>query len=353
MRILLIRTSALGDVVHCLPVLTALRRALPEARIGWVVEDLFAPLLNDHPGLDEVVPVRLRAWRKRPLAGETRRELFRFLRRLRAFRADVAVDLMGNHKAGVIARLSGAGRRIGPAKDDRRERSSALWIGEPVPVRAEHAVDRALATVAPLLASADGEPGGLGALGTPADFGGDDLMPGAAAAEAESGAAPFALVHPGAGWGNKVYPPERWGAVARGLAERCGVATRVALSPSPAERRMAETIVATSGGAASTVEAADLATLVALSRGARLVLGGDSGPIHLAHALGTPVLCVMGPTDPARHGPYGAPEHALARPLPCSYCYRRFTATKACLLEITPETVLERAGYILLCSGSS
>ncbi len=350
MRILLIRTSALGDVVHCLPVLVALRRRLPEARIGWVIEDLFAPLLEGHPALDEVVPVRLRAWRKRALAGDTRRELFRFLRRLRAFRADVAVDLMGNHKAGVIARLSGAKRRVGPAQDDRRERSSALWIDEPVPVRGEHAVDRALATVAPLLAHAAGEREARAV-----DFGGDDLMAGAAAgpdAAADDGE-PFVLVHPGAGWGNKVYPPERWGAVAGGLAERCGVATRVALSPSPAERRMAETIVASSGGAASTVEAADLATLVALSRRARLVLGGDSGPIHLAHALGTPVLAVMGPTDPARHGPYGAPDGALARPLPCSYCYRRFTETKACLLEIAPEAVLERAVYILVCSGSS
>lgn len=347
MRILLIRTSALGDVVHCLPALVALRRRLPEARIGWVVEDLFAPLLDGHPALDEVVPVRLRTWRKRPLAGGTRRELFRFLRRLRAFRADVAVDLMGNHKAGVIARLSGAKRRVGPARDDRRERSSALWIDEPVAIRGEHAVDRALSTVAPLLGAAPGAPDP-----TAVDFGGDDLIPGAAAAGAAGDGEPFVLVHPGAGWGNKVYPPERWGAVARGLVERAGVATRVALSPSPAERRMAESIVAASGGAASTVEAADLATLVALSRRARLVLGGDSGPIHLAHALGTPVLAVMGPTDPARHGPYGAPESSLARPLPCSYCYRRFTDTKACLLEITPEAVLERAVYILLCSGS-
>lgn len=345
MRILLIRTSALGDVVHCLPVLSALRRALPEARIGWVVEDLFAPLLAGHADLDEVVPVRLRAWRKRPLGGGTRRELFRFLRRLRAFRADAAVDLMGNHKAGVIARLSGAARRIGGSKNDRRERSSAVWIDEPVALRGEHAVDRALSTVAPLLG---GDPG-------PADFRGAEVIPDAALPAgswpAEDG--PFALVHPGAGWGNKVYPPERWGAVARGLAERAGVGTLVALSPSPAERRAAETIVEASGGAARAVEAAGLDTLVALSRRALLVLGGDSGPIHLAHALGTPVLSVMGPTDPARHGPYGAPERALAHPLPCSYCYRRFDDTKACLLEIPAAAVLERAVYILLDSGSA
>jgi heptosyltransferase-1 len=334
-NLLLIRTSALGDVVHCLPALTALRRHLPEARIGWVVEDVFAPLLQGHPDLDEVLPVALRRWRKRPAQPATRRELFGSLRRLRAFRADVALDLMGNYKAAVLARLSGAGRRIGLERSARREPSSALWINEPVPARGEHAVERALAVLEPL-----GVPPG------PADFGGAKLP--AAPASAGEPTGPFALLHPGAGWGNKVYPPERWAAVARGLAARSGLATRVALSPSREERELARRIVELAGGAAATIEAGELTTLVGLSRRARLVLGGDTGPVHLAHALGTPAVCVMGPTDPARHGPYGAPERALARRLPCSYCYRRFDSTKACLLEIQPGEVVERAVYMLL-----
>lgn len=346
MRILLVRTSALGDVVHCLPVLTALRRHLPEARIAWVVEDLFAPLLAGHPDLDEVVPVRLRAWRKQPVSRDTRHEVLEFLRRLRAFRADLALDLMGNHKAGVILRLSGAKRRVGPARGERREPSSALWINEPVAVPGEHAVDRALATLAPLGVAPGAPAGGV-------DFGGEKLMPDAGAQPAPEGPEPFVLLHPGAGWGNKIYPPERWGAVARGIAERSGIETRVALSPSPFERELAAAIVAASGGAASAVEAGDLSTLAVLSRRSRLVLAGDTGPLHLAHALGTPVLCVMGPTDPARHGPYGAPELALARPLPCSYCYHRFAETKACLLELEARDVVERAVYVLVHSGSA
>jgi heptosyltransferase-1 len=100
MRILLIRTSALGDVVHCLPVLTALRRHRPEARIGWVVESSMAPLLEGHADLDVILPVRLRAWRKRALAPRTLREVAQFVGRLRAFSPDVVIDLMGNHKAG-------------------------------------------------------------------------------------------------------------------------------------------------------------------------------------------------------------------------------------------------------------
>lgn len=341
MNILIIRTSALGDVVHCLPVLSALRRHLPDARIGWVVDRVFAPLLDGHPDLDEVLAVGLREWRGRTFRAGTRREARAFLRRLRAFRADVALDLMGNHKAGVLARLSGARRRIGLGRADRREPSSALWINRPAPARGEHAVDRALAVLAPL-----GVPPG------PPDFGGARLSGERAGdgAQPPGGTPRFALLHPGAGWGNKVYPPERWAAVARGLAERSGIETRVALSPSPTERGLAGRIVELAAGAASTAEAGELPDLVSLSRRASLVLGGDSGPVHLAHALGTPVVCVMGPTDPARHGPYGAPERAIARRLPCSYCYRRFASTKACLLEIEPRDVVERAVQLLLDS---
>ncbi len=345
MRILILRTSALGDVVHCLPVLAALRRHLPEARLGWVIESAFAPLLAGHPGLDALIEVRLRAWRRRPFAASTGREVARLLRSLRAFRADVVLDLMGNHKAGILGAATLARRRIGLGRRQRREPSSVIWVTETVEARGGHAVERALAVLER-----------LGLPDEPPDFGGDRLFAGALAPEPEPGEETarqaFCLIHPGAAWGNKVYPPERWGAVARGLAARLGVRVRIALPPSPAERQLADRIVRASDGAAEPVEAADLATLGALSRRARLVLGGDSGPVHLAHALGTPVVCLMGPTDPERHGPYGDPRSAIARRLPCSFCYRRFASTKACLLEITPDAVVERAAAILLDSAS-
>ncbi len=344
MRILILRTSALGDVVHCLPVLSALRRHLPEARIGWVIESAFAPLLAGHPDLDALIEVRLRAWRKRPFAGSTRREVIGLLRALWAFRADVALDLMGNHKAGILGTVALARRRIGLVRRQRREPSSVIWMTEGAQASGGHAVERALAVLER-----------LGLPPEPPDFAGERLFAGepatgpASVADAER--RPFCLIHPGAAWGNKVYPAARWGAVARGLAERLGLAVRVALPPNAAERELAGEIVQTSRGTASPIEAADLPTLGALSRRARLVLGGDTGPVHLAHALGTPVICLMGPTDPERHGPYGDPRAALARRLPCSYCYRRFAGTKACLLEITPDAVVERAEAMLVDSA--
>lgn len=335
MRVLIIRTSALGDVVHALPVLTALRRHFPQARIGWVVEEAMAPVLAGHPDLDEAIPVRLRHWGKKPFSGRTVRELAAFLGALDRFAPDVTLDLMGNHKAGAISALTFCDRRIGAARRFRREPSSAVWISEPVPPRGVHAVDRMLSLL-----------DGLGLPPEPADFGPDKIFRGEASREIlETLPEELVLIHPGAGWANKVYPPERWAEVARRLREATGLPTLVALARG--EEKLAAAIEAAGGGAARAVAAPDLPTLAALLRRARLVLGGDSGPTHLAHALGTPILMVMGPTDPERNGPYGAPEQAIWRLLPCSFCHLRLAETKACLLEIPADRVAERALELL------
>jgi heptosyltransferase-1 len=201
----------------------------------------------------------------------------------------------------------------------------------------DHAVERALSLLA-----------GLDLPREPADFGGEKLF---------AGASPwpdcgFVLIHPGAGWGNKVYPPGRWGEVARRLRAD-GLAVKVATAP--AEQALAAEVERTSGGAAEPVAAPDLPTLGRLLRSAALVLAGDTGPLHLAHALGTPVLALMGPTDPRTHGPYGDLERggrrSLAVVLPCSFCHKRFDATRACLLAIEPRAVAERALEVLAGVG--
>jgi lipopolysaccharide heptosyltransferase I len=344
LRILLVRTSALGDVVHTLPVLTALRRHFPKAKIGWVVEEGMAPVLAGHPDLDEVLTVRLRQWR-RPSRGILSgvREIGAFLSSLDRFSPEVVLDLMGNHKAGVLSALTLSDRRIGFARRHRREPSSAVWISEPVVPRGTHAVDRALSLL-----------DALGLPPEPADFGGGKIFREEPAAIRDLLAAhpePFVLLHPGAGWANKRYPPAWWGMAARRLREIAGVPTWVAAARG--EEGLAAAVEAAGGGAARVVPAPDLPTLAALIRRARLMLGGDSGPTHLAHALGTPVLMLMGPTDPERHGPYAAPEHALFKRLPCSFCYKRLPETKACLLEIPPDRVAGRAAELFRSTYSN
>jgi len=333
-RILIVRTSAMGDVVHALPVLTALRRHLPEAKIGWVVEESMAPLLQGHPDLDELLIVRLRHWR-RSLAAQSLSELRAFLSSLNRFAPDAVLDLMGNHKAGVISALTLADRRISFARTFRREPSSAIWISRPVAPRGTHAVDQMLSLLDALDLPAE-----------PADFGPEKLFrEEPVAARPTSIGEPFVLLHPGAGWANKRYPPAWWGEAARRLHAAAGVPTWVAVAQG--EEDLAAGVQATGGESVRLVPAPDLPTLAVLIRGARLMLGGDSGPTHLAHALGTPVLMVMGPTDPDRSGPYGAPERALFRRLPCSFCYQRLAETKACLLEVPPHRVAERAAELL------
>ena len=340
MRILLIRTSALGDVVHCLPVLSALRRHLPEARIGWVVEEAMAPLLDGHPDLDELLVVRLRPWRRRPFSPRTLGEIRRFLGHLRRFSPDIVIDLMGNHKGGVLAALTLAERRLGARRADRREPSSAIWISEPVPLRGKHVTERALSLLEP-----------LGVPDQPPDYGGDKLFPDAVA---PSGLPErFFAVHPGAAWPNKRYPANLWGEAARALADSTDLAGLVVHGPGEAD--LAQAAVAASRGALEYVPTAGLAELSALMRGADLVMGGDTGPIHLAHALGTRILCLMGPTDPETYGPLAGPpgeppqesQSSLWRQLPCSFCHTRLDEPKACLTTLPPNLVATRAETLL------
>jgi len=287
-RLLLIRTSALGDVIHAFPVLSALRRRFPDAEIAWVVDEVFAPLLAGHENLDRVIVAPLRRARRRGSRLAGARDTARFLRELRAFRAEVALDLMGNHKGAVIARLSGARRRIGSDRRGRREGSSALWINEPVPARSRHVVERMLELLTP-----------LGVPEAPADFAperfvcGRDRVP----------SGPYAYVHPGAAWGNKRYPAERWGRVAAALARESGLEVRVGAAPG--EEALADATVAASDGAAARFDLPDLDSLGAARAGGR-----RRGPLRAAAVqLLSPAL-VLAEALPAgaRSGAGGGPR---------------------------------------------
>jgi heptosyltransferase I len=323
-RLLVVRTSALGDIVHGLPVLAELRRRFPEARIGWVVDEAFAPLLAGHAQLDRLFTVPLRRWR-RARSGR-RRELAAFARDLRAFHAEVALDLMGNHKGALLARLSGAARRIGHAWADRREPASALWLTERLPARGTHAVERSLS----LLAALGGAPATVDFSPASIACGSDHLPPG-----------DYVYLHPGAAWGNKRYPPALWGEVAAELGR--GGPRSILVGAAPGEERLAEAVAAASRGAASVLAAPTLEHLAGAVRGARLVLAGDTGAAHLARAFARPLVAVHGPTDPVRHGPWADPGAVVVRHLPCSFCHRRMDEAKSCLQLIAPGEIVARA----------
>ncbi|MCH7667319.1 MAG: lipopolysaccharide heptosyltransferase I [Acidobacteria bacterium] len=334
-RILIVRTSAMGDIVHALPVLNRLRQSLPDAHIGWVVEQVFAPLLEGHPDLDAVIPIGLRTWRQGPLSRRAWRELRAFFKALNDFSPDTVLDLMGSHKAGLIGACTLADRRLGLAPRDRREPSSAIWLSETAPARGTHAVDHMLSVLeaGQLVPSSDAR----------ASFGGRKLHAEPWVQGPEEGDA-FALLHPRTAWSSKDYPLESWRQVVRSIKQESGLETWVAWGPG--EESTAHKIAQRAGGRVLE-QLQTIPQLVALSRAARIVLGGDTGPLHLAHALGTPVVCVMGPTDPERNGPYQAPGSAVVHRLPCSFCYQRLDEAKPCLLNISPERVVDKALELL------
>jgi len=334
MRILLIRTSALGDIVQCFPTLRALRCHFPAAVIGWVVEHRFAPLLENDPDLDQVLEVSLRTWRKAILSRATWSAARDAVREIRAFSADVVLDLMGNHKAGVIAFASSCRRRVGLRRQDRREPSSAIWMTDAVQPIGVHSVERAFSVASVL----------LGVEGSDLDFGASKILAAGRRPETPLPDSRYAVIHPGAAWPNKRYPAEKWGEVAKLLSREAGL--EVLISVGPEEEELGQTVLDSSSGSAWLAAEPSLPGLVSLLHGAVLVLAGDTGPMHLAHALGTPVVALMGPTHPEVHGPYGAPDRALSD-VPHEAPHQGRAHVHTGLQDIAPHRVLAKARAVL------
>lgn len=330
MKALLVRLSSIGDVVHTLPALAALHRHGWEA--GWLVEPPSRVLLEENPLLAQVI-------------GAPSRKAFgwghalRVLRALRAERYDAALDFQGLWKSAAWARLSGARRVVGWEKRARREPSSAVLIGERA-IRAGggHVIDKNLALLRPL---------GIEAVGLrefPLPFSADAVAR-VDAFRAGLGDGPVAVLNPGGGWASKLWPPERFGELARGI-RALGLSPLV--SWGPGEEGLADRVVAASAGAAVRTFPTSLLDYVELARRSRLVVAADTGPLHLACAVGTPVVALFGPTDPARNGPFAPDDVVIRRAPACAPCYSRTCARHAGVMDaITADEVLAAAGQRL------
>jgi heptosyltransferase-1 len=343
-RLLVVRLGAMGDILHALPAVTALRLAHPSWQIGWVVEPRWQPLLAASrasvrgpamPIVDRLHFAATRNWKRHPLSGKTLDEFKALRRELRAGNYDAVLDLQGAIRSAVIGRISGCKRRIGEATP--REWPAHWLFTERVTTHGAHVIEQdvelaaavagdALAPAEPLL---------------PVDAEAESWCDKWIAELSTSGAAqPVALITPGAGWGAKRWPPERFAAVARGLAER---GMRVVVNCGPGEEPLAEPIVA---GGAGVLLTATLPQLIALTRRIALCIGGDTGPLHLACALGRPVVGIYGPTAPSRNGPFGTRAVVLRNP-GSRIDHSRRAAPDPGLLTIEPEDVLVAADELL------
>ncbi len=330
--LLLIKLSSLGDVIHALPALEALRAAHPRAQITWLVEEAFAPLLVDHPALDRVWAVPRMRLGRRGVVGELGRVLG-IIRQVRRERFDAVLDFQGLLKSAFWAALAKSPRKVG--YDGTRE-LSYLALNERLPSadREAHAVWRSLDLARH-----------LGAQGGTPRFRLEHLMRRPEGLSHLWGRGEWVVLHPGARWASKLWPVGQWAALAAALREQ---GLQVALTGSGPDRRLTQAITAQAGGALLDLGGrTGLGELAWVLRQARAMVTVDTGPMHLAAALGTPVVALFGPTAPWRTGPFGAGHVVVRLGLPCSPCFRRRCLEPRCLTELAPEEVLAGVQKVL------
>ena len=316
MRLLVIRLSSIGDIVHTLPAVAALGQAHPEAEIDWAVEARYAPLLDGNPFVHRILPFDTLGWRRSLGSMATVNEARRKVLDLRGQHYPVAVDFQGLVKTGLLARLSGAAERLGLAERWLREPLAAVWYTDRVPATGRvHAIEESLALVerlgAPRLQRDEWQ---FPLPRTPeADRAVEARLQSMAAHD-------FIVINPGGGWMSKRWSPENYAALIRLLQPE--LRWHFLLTGSPAEKLLIEEIIRRAGSARASYFPADLIQLITVVRRARLFVGGDTGPLHLAAAVGTPIVAIYGPTAPARNGPFSADDIALSNLGPIDHTRR-------------------------------
>ena len=324
-RFLIVRLGSLGDVIHAIPTAAALRARFPEARIDWLVDPRYVPLLEMVRGLDSRIPINPR----RP--GQT----VSIVRDLRRVGYTAVIDLQGLLKSALLARAVGAERTIGFEREHLRERTaSPFYTHRVAPTGSPHVIFKNLALLEPL--------------GPPPPRGRDIQVsfpleiPDSAAADdvrARFDGRSYAVINPGAAWPNKRWPPERFGELAMAVRDRAGLRSLVLWGPG--EETLAEQVCSASGGAAERAPATAITDVFAIARHARVLISGDTGPLHIGGAVGTPLVALFGPTLAERNGPWSAEDVVLSRTEGCACLYRRRCRRGApCIDEIQlPEVI--------------
>ena len=338
----------MGDIIHAMPAVAALRKALPEVAFGWIVEKRWFELLSTHmrsrhapdrPLVDTVHVVDTRRWRKSLLSGDTRAEIRSSLNDVREIPYPVAIDFQGSLKSAVIGKLSWAQKRFGFS--DPWETPAALFYTATVASASAHVVERNF-DLAGAVAHSE--------FGCSLDRCASAELPSNSEIESQASQAlerfglhrPFAILNPGAGWGAKQWPLDRFAEVARALGKD-GVRSLVNFGPS--EEELAKFVEEKSEGYAIAAQVT-ISELIAVTRRASLFIGGDTGPLHLAAALRVPVVALFGPTDPARTGPYGTRSIVLRDPASVT-SHKRNRETEAGLKNITAEQVIAATRELL------
>ncbi len=342
-RILIIRLSSLGDILHTLPAFQSLRDTFPQARIDWLVEKRMSFLLTAVAGIDSVIEVDTRAVKTNAGAHEPWREVLRCIRRLRSGAYDCSLDFQGLLKTAFLSLLCGARTRLGFSRPLVREWPAHLFYHRVVqkPDKTTHvvALNQMLAAEA-----------GAARSTRPVEF--------RAIAEDEfevseqisrAGLREFAVLNPGGGWPTKRWRPSRYGELGSRIFSELGHG--IVVTTGPGEDPLFDEIARNCPAVRPVHLQLPFLQLIPLIRRAHLFIGGDTGPFHLACALGIPAVGILGPTDPARNGPWREIDESVVRVLPCSFCNGRTCPTQNECMDIGVEQVFQSVLMRMARSG--
>jgi heptosyltransferase-1 len=324
-RFLIVRLGSLGDVVHAIPAAAALRHAFPAAHIDWMVDPRYVELLRLVESVDTVIPIDPRALGR---AGQ-RAGLLRTMRDARRARYDAVIDLQGLVKSALLSRSVGGARTVGfPRAHLREPAARLLYTHAPDPGADPHVVRKNVALLA-----------AVGVADRRVHFPINVPRAGAAhAVAAKFGERGFALINPGAAWPNKRWPADRFGALASAMMRERRLPSLVLWGPG--EESLAAQVVAASAGAAEMAPPTTISDLVALARAARLMVSGDTGPLHVAAAMGTPIVALFGPTSAERNGPWADHDITVSPTGECVCLYeRQCRRATPCMADIGVEDV--------------
>jgi len=343
MRFLIVRLSSIGDIVHALPAVTALGEAFPHAEISWAIEKRYVMLLDGNPFVRRVISLDTLGWRSRLTSRCTLEDVVRSILTLRELPFDAAIDFQGLIKSGLVAWVSRSQQRLGFAEYWLREPAAGAFYTESVsPHDRRHIIEMNLALVERL---------GVPALQPrqwrfplPRDAAQEQVIRERLTA---LGVEEFIIINPGGGWVSKRWSPGNYAELLR-LIERHHreLRWRILLTGSPDEEALITEILKRSGSKQAMYFPSTLAQFVALAHRAKLFVGGDTGPLHLAAAVGTPIVAIYGPTDRARNGPFSASDITLSNDGAIDHTRRapKPTFLPGVGVESVLRAILERTG---------
>ncbi len=339
LNILIVKTSAIGDVTHTLPALNALRAQFPRASISWLVEEEAADILAGHPDIDHLLISSRKRWLRQLKTGKALpacREIWRFIRDIRAVRYDLLLDFQGLLKSGILIALCRARRKVGFGRGMEHSEGSYLFLNEKIaPISMDtHAVERELHLLNAI---------GIKTIQTACALPiapqirkeADSILRRAGLDQSR----PLVVINPMTTWPTKHWPPEGFAALSRLLAE---TETQIAFTGSPADRdKIAVIIHKSRSGALNLAGKTNLRQLAAVFARAAVVISTDTGPMHIAAAAGAPVVALFGPTAPWRTGPHGSQHTIIRTAAPCSPCFKKECPAGSCMKDIKAETVYQ------------